>query len=258
MRQIVNNTEISENQFSLDRLINEPLKKLDTSDKDYDKKVLEICHVGKFLMLLNSGYQISDLREQPDFIIKTLDNIIVGLEHEILVDSGHKKIEGSFADIVKTTEELFRERHPETKLLANIYVNTNKKIIKKDKPIHVETLLSIIEDSVFRNRFEKNDLVHNITWHKHSGLNFSCNPGGWCQQSLHSNTVIESIHKKERKRLDYIKNTGIKEQWLLIVIGSLSQSSYEIDSRFDHNLSFNSGFNRIFIMVDFREKLFEL
>lgn len=258
MKQIVNNSEIPENQISLDRLINEPLKNLDKSDKDYDKKVLEICHVGKFLMLLNSGYQISDVREQPDFIIKSIDNLIVGLEHEILVDSIHKKIEGSFSDIVKSTEEIFRERHPETKLLANVYVNTNKKITKRDKPIFIEKLLSIVEDSVFHDRFEENDLVHNISWHKHSGLNFSCNPGAWWQQSLHSDIMAESIHKKERKRLDYIKSTGIEEHWLLIVIGSLSQSSYEIDSRFDENFSFNSGFNRIFIMEDFRARLFEL
>ncbi|MFO8000437.1 MAG: hypothetical protein R6U46_04275 [Marinilabilia sp.] len=258
MRQIVNYLVILENQIRLKKQINEPLKKLDKSDKDYNKKTLEICHVIKFLSLLNSGYQISEVREQPDFIIKTLDNHIAGLEHEILVDSNHKKIEGTFADIVKSAEGIFRERHPKTKLLANIYVNTHKKISKKDKPIHVKTLLSIIEDSVFHNQFSENDLVHNISWHKHSGLNFSCNPGGWCQQSLQHDTVKEYIHKKEIKRLDYIKNTGIEEQWLLIVIGSLNQSSYEIDSRFDKNFSADSGFNRIFLMEDFNARLFEL
>ena len=63
---------------------------------------------------------------------------------------------------------------------------------------------------------------------------------------------------KETKRLSYIRNTGLKEQWLLIVIGSLSQSSYELDSIFDKNFKVESGFTRIFIMEDFKAKLFEI
>lgn len=258
MRQIVNNTEASENHISLDILINKPLKKLDKSDQDYDKKALEICHVGKFLQLLHSEYQISDVREQPDFIIKSVDNLLIGLEHEILVDSVHKKIEGSFADIIKSAEDEFRKRHPETKLLANIYVNTDKNISKRDKPVYIEKLVSIMENYIFHNRLEENDLVESITVGKHSRLGFYCNTGIWSQQSLHSDLVTESIHKKEQKRLDYIRESKTEEQWLLIVIGSAGQSSYEIDSLFDESFTFNSGFNRIFLMEDFSGRLFEL
>ncbi len=258
MRQIVNKSDVSENQISLEGLINEPIKTLDKSDKDSNKKELEICHVGKFLMLLNSGFKIDEIREQPDFIIKSSDNTKIGLEHEVLIDQNHKKVEGSFSDIVKTAEGIFRERYPEIKILANIYVNVNKKISKKDKHHYVETLFSIIEDSVFHKRFEENDLVLNLSWHKHTEINFSCNPGGWWQQSLQKDFVIKSINRKETKRLNYVKNTGLGEQWLLIVIGSLSQSSYEIDSRFEENFTVNSGFNRIFLMEDFNAKLFEI
>ncbi len=258
MRLIENNNQISENQISLERLINDPLKTLTKSDTDYDKKVLEICHTGKFLMLLNSGFQITEVREKPDFIIESSNAIKVGLEHEILVETTHKKVEGSFSDLLKVVENLFRERHPESKLLVTIYVNTKKKISKHEKPILTERLLSMIEDSIFKNRFEENDLVHNIYWHKRSKLNFSCNTGGWGQQSLQTDIVLKSIMNKETKRPSYIRNTGLKEQWLLIVIGSLSQSSYELDSIFDKNFKVESGFTRIFIMEDFKAKLFEI
>ncbi len=258
MRQIENNNHISENQISLEGLIDIPLKTLDKSDKDYDKKKLEICHTGKFLMLLNSGFQITEVREKPDFIIESSNALKVGLEHEILVDTTHKKVEGSFSDLLEVVEDLFRERHADTKLLVNIYVNTKKKISKHEKPKLVVRLLSMIEDSIFNNRFEENDLLLNIFWHKHSGLHFNCNTGAWWQQSLQPIKVLDSINNKETKRLSYIRNTGLKEQWLLIVIGSLSQSSYELDSSFDNNFKVESGFNRIFIMEDFRSRLFEI
>lgn len=257
MRQIIN-VEDSSNQINLDRLINDPLISLDKSDKDYNKKVLEICHVGKFLMLLNSGFQISEIREQPDFVIEKSNHFKVGLEHEILVDPVLKKIEGSFADIVNSVEVIFRERHPETKLLVNIYVNINKKISKKDKPRHIETLLTIVEDYIFQKKLVKNDLVRKIYCHNHSELNFYCNPGGWCQQVLQKEELIKSILQKEEKIVKYISNSELDEQWLLIVIGSLSQSSYEIDSKFEVNLDINSRFNRIFLMEDFNARLFEL
>jgi hypothetical protein len=70
--------------------------------------------------------------------------------------------------------------------------------------------------------------------------------------------LTEFINNKESKRLKYISNTGLNEQWLLIVIGSLSQSSFEIDDNFDDNFSIKSGFDRIFILEDFRGRLFEL
>ncbi|MBE0649429.1 MAG: hypothetical protein IH595_01180 [Bacteroidales bacterium] len=253
MRQILN-----DNQISLGQLINVPLQKLDKSNKDYDKKVLEICHTGKFLMLLTSDFHISEVRERPDFIIESDDGSKIGLEHEILVDPIHKKIEGSFSDLVKTTERLFRERHPETKLLVNISVNTTKKLSKRENPILVERLLSMIEDAISNTQFEENDLVYNISCHKHSKLIFNTNTGAWWQRSLHTDIVAKSIRKKEQKRLSYIKNTGLNEQWLLIVVGSLSHSSYELDSEFDRNFKMETGFSRVFLMEDFNARLFEI
>ena len=258
MKQIEYCKDIPENQISLERLINEPLETIDRSDKDFSKKALEIHHLGKFLMLLNSGYQISEVREQPDFIIKSADNMLIGVEHEVLVDPNHKKVEGSFASMVKAAEERFRERHPETKILVDIRLNIYKKIRKKDMTFHLDALLSILEDKVFHGRFEKNDLVHNISWVNHSGLTFICNFGAWMQQSMQKDTLSKSIYHKESKRLEYIRNSGIEEQWLLIVIGSLNQSSYIIGCEFEENYTVKSGFNRIFLMEDFKGRLFEL
>lgn len=261
MIQIENKNEIAGNKVLLENLINDPIKRLKKEAKDYDKKVLEICHVGKFLMLQGSDYRISQVREQPDFIIESSQGKKVGLEHVRIVDPEYKKIEGSFSDLIKTTESLFRKRHPNTNLLVNIYVNPQKKISKKEKPKLVEQLLLLIQNSIFNSPDKKiveNDLVHDIYFRKHSKLIFNCNTGAWWQQFLEPDIVTEFVHKKELKRQEYIRNTKLNEQWLLLVIGSLDQSSYELDERLSKKFQVDSGFSRVFIMEDFNARLFEV
>lgn len=258
MKQIVSENIISENHKNLERLINEPLRQLNKADNDYDRKVLEICHAAKFLMLLNSGYEISIVREKPDFIIKSDKEKQIGLEHEILIDQLHKKSEGSFSDLVKIIEDRFRIRHPNENILVNIFVNSAYKFKQKDKSKLVERLLLMIENYVYHDIFEENDLIHFLSCSKHSGLSFNSNSGAWWQDYLRDELVINSIEKKEKKRLDYISNTGLKEQWLLIVIGSLGQSSYEVNSDIEYNFKTISGFDKIYLMEDFKAKLYEL
>jgi len=49
-------------------LLNDHLERLDSKKSDYNKKVLELCHIGKFLILSNENYSINEVREEPDFI----------------------------------------------------------------------------------------------------------------------------------------------------------------------------------------------
>jgi hypothetical protein len=257
MKLILNSRTVSENQYALDNMINNTLFMLDRSDKNYLQKKSEIFDVGKFLMLINKGYEIIEVREQPDFIIKSPDKMI-GLEHEICIDSNYKKVEGSFADLVISAETKFRKRYPAINLLVIINVNINKKLIKKEESKNVENLFLIIENFIIHDKLKENDLVHSISIQTHSCLTFKCITGAWWQQKLHKKTLTELINRKESKRLKYIANTGLNEQWLLIVIGSLNQSSFDIDDNFDDNFLIKSGFDRIFVLEYFRARLFEL
>jgi hypothetical protein len=259
MLQIVKRQASPNGANNLDDFIGGFLKELDELDPNTPKKTLEICHVGKFLMLLNANLRIDSIMEKPDFIIKSRNNSFIGLEHEILPDHSQKKIEGSFEDIVKIAENKFKERFPTLKYLVNIRMNTKKKLNKKNKIFNANSIATIVEKYLIHGQFERNDLVHRIYCQEDSNLTFNSLPfGGFIKKSLKPEHLITAILKKERKRLNYIKNTGLNQQWLLIVIGSAAKSSYEILQKFDENLEIKCGFNRIFILEDFNSRLFEL
>lgn len=52
-------------------------------NENSDKEKLEICQVGKFLILLDEDISITRKSESPDFIIQIKDKSI-GLEHETI------------------------------------------------------------------------------------------------------------------------------------------------------------------------------
>lgn len=258
MKEIINIESISENQKSLEDLIKIPLSSLNKSEKTYNQKTLEICHTGKFLMLLNNSLIIEQVNEHPDFIIKNNMNERFGLEHEIMVDSSSKKTEGTLDDLVKSSEKTFKQKHPEKKILANIFVNPSFVFSKKDKSVIITRLVKMIEDYVFKDLFVENELVRRISWMEHSCLHFSCNLGAWWQKSLLKDHLLYSIRRKENNIDRYISTTGLDKQWLLIVIGSLGESSYEVDPKVDYNLELTSRFDKIFLMEDFRAKIYEI
>ena len=51
------------------RLIDNSMKEMEEDSSKNRHKILEICHVGKFLMFFENQYQIEKLSEEPDFII---------------------------------------------------------------------------------------------------------------------------------------------------------------------------------------------
>ena len=71
--------------------------------KGNNKKTTEICHIGKFIMLLNESVSIFRLSESPDCLLNTNQGII-GLEHQIIVNKSLREQEGSFETIIRSVE----------------------------------------------------------------------------------------------------------------------------------------------------------
>jgi len=92
----------------------------------------------------------------------------------------------------------------------------------------------------------------------HTRLDFACNLGAWWQRYLDSETLIEAIKKKEKKIIKYAKNSGTEKQWLLIVIGSVGASSYELNSMYIPNKKIETRFSKIFLLEDFAANLYEV
>ena len=56
MRKIENNKLVPENKKTLGELIDSHLEPLLTDRRKNQQKILEICHVGKFLMFFENGF----------------------------------------------------------------------------------------------------------------------------------------------------------------------------------------------------------
>ena len=78
-----------ENKVSLNdcfgEKINHLVEGLDRFNQSEKQKILELCQVGKFLCTYFPDFNISESREQPDFII-TDGSINIGLEHQSIFD----------------------------------------------------------------------------------------------------------------------------------------------------------------------------
>jgi len=121
MRQLTLNKEYSSVE-NYRRLIDCFIKELEEDSNKNRQKILEICHVGKFLMFFENKLQIEKFLEEPDFIIAN-DNIRIGLEHQILIDIKSKETEGFFANLCELAERELRKDENLPNFLANIYTN---------------------------------------------------------------------------------------------------------------------------------------
>ena len=258
MKQIADRNSIPYKHNNLEDLIRGHLSLLDKSNNNFGKKKLEICHAGSFLVLLNSDLIIDKVGEQPDFILKNSKNEYIGLEHEILVDPFYKRIEGSFGDLIKDVEIVFQRLYPDEKFLLHVFGKYNVDFSKAEKHLIIEKLVSIIEDFVYRNTFEENDFIERLALGKSSRLIFSPNLGLYVQMNLYGDILVKSIEKKNKKLLNYISNSGINRHWLLIVIGSLGHSSFELPSIDNIGFEIQSGFDKIYLLEDYNSNLYEL
>ena len=236
--------------------INQVLGKKEDDDSRFHKLVLETCHLAKFLSRYDCSIDIVTKSENPDFIIRK-DNILVGVEHETIVNQKFKQVEGSLKSLIADVEKEYRRTHPYEKRLLNIYLN-DISYSKNNKTTLIKELLEIVNHYTKSQTIIENDFIQDIIMMDHSRLDFVCNLGGWWQRNLDFSTLLNAIKRKEMKITEYQKRSGCEEQWLLLVIGSLGKSSYEIDSPESLNQPFDTTFNKVFILEDFQANIFEL
>jgi hypothetical protein len=238
-------------------IINCTTNSFDEGWANYDQLVLETCHVAKFLSQLDEGIEMVQKFEKPDFIIRN-QNRKIGLEHETLVHTDSKIKEGSFGDLVNELQKEYSKRHPDQKLMLTIYPQPYLAFRKVDKPGILEKMIQLIENYIKSNQLPENDYLDRLFLMPHSRLSFNCNLGGWWQRYLDINSLNEAIIKKEKKVNEYRLNSGIKEQWLLIVVGGVGESSYVVDSIESIQGCFKAKFDKVFLLEDFQANLYEI
>jgi hypothetical protein len=237
-------------------LLNVHLEQLDSKKSNYNKKVLDLCHIGKFLILLNDNYSIVEVRENPDFIVSN-SFLKIGIEHEIIVDPEYKKQEGSIKQIFQQAEIAFGIKFPGKDFLVNIFTKENFPVFRKNQTSAViEDLNNLIANYLEHGILPENNFIEDIFYMPHDRLDFEPNMGAWVQSTLSEAKLNEAIEKKDKRLQTYIKNTGLNEQWLVMVIGSMGKSSFQMNDKMKTGI--DSGFSRIYLMEDFKAKLSRL
>lgn len=254
MRAIKNQNSISENLETLDSIIGAHIAGLNSNQIKNRKKIIEVCHVGKFLMLLGTGERIEKLSEKPDFIISQNGDLI-GLEHQIIIDQESKEREGFFENLFVIAESELQSGHDLPNFHANCYLKDNVSFRIAEKPQLIQEIKSVVTHFVLKQELLENSLIREMHSMPHTGKSVSPNFGAWWQKEVTRDVLLTAISRKELRLQDYMKNSGEK-QWLLLVIGGLSNSSYELDKEI--NLELETGFNKVFLLEDFRARLFEL
>lgn len=253
MRRVILNNEYSNPDY-LKSLIDDFIVSLKTDKYKNHHKILELCHVAKFLSFFDDKYKIEKLNEGPDFIItSSIDKI--GLEHQILVDERMKEKEGIFENIFKHAEKILNKESVKQNFLADIYVNSSAEIRINGKNQKINEIVELVRSFIKTNTLTKNSIIDEIMIMPHSQISLCPNFGAWYQKDVTPDLLINAISKKEQLIDNYIRKTNLK-QWLLIVIGGLGESSYELENDFDVDIK--SQFDKIYLMEDFHYRLYEI
>jgi len=252
IKVLKNNKSVSENYKLLGELINKHLESL-SNDSKKQQKTLEICHTGKFLMFFDN-LKIDEVSEKPDFILFN-GNLKIGLEHQIVVDTKSKEKEGFYSNIFSLAESELQKDNELPNFLANCYIQpyANFKLIEKEYLI--ETIKAVVKEYILNDSFIENPIIERIYKQPHSKKNICANLGAWWQKEVTLEIIENSIKKKDAKISSY-KEKGITTQWLLLVIGSNGESSFEMNRNL--NIDIETKFDKVFILEDFNNRLYEL
>lgn len=221
------------------------------------KQLIEVCQVGKFVLTFASNTYIISKCESPDFII-SYNGESIGLELESIMNKVPKNF-NSIKNLIYDASDVFKDKYPGINLLVNIYLKDNNFNFKK---VQATELKNSIADCIYdyftlKNNATPPDFIESIDIYPHSKVVFSYNPGAYYVESLSEKNIIDFIKRKEKKVKNYIHNSSLQKQWLLMMIGTIDPNSYDFDDE-PLDLEIESDFDRIFIMADYSCKIIEI
>ncbi|HWA35973.1 MAG TPA: hypothetical protein VG737_17640 [Cyclobacteriaceae bacterium] len=253
MRAISNNKVVGENLNVFKQHIDGFVGKLRANPTKNRQKILEVCHVGKFLTILGYG-SIERLSEHPDFIIN-IDGQSIGLEHHVVLNSSYKEKEGYFQNIFSIAETLIQSDDEIPNFHSNCWLKDDLTFRLNEKSEKIDEIVMVVKHFIVHGTLLPNSVIAEMDRQPHDRKSISPNFGSWWQAQITSEILMSAISKKEQKIPNYIVHSSL-HQWLLLVIGGLDNSSYEVMTDIDFEIV--SRFDKIFLLEDFRGRLFQL
>jgi len=219
------------------------------------KEVLEVCQIGKFVYKVDSEIQIIEKPQPPapDFIIKQKSKII-GLEHSrILTKNANKYLR--IVNLVEYSSKVFQEKYPNLTISAKIeFKNDELEYSQKEKKVYATLIADLVYQMILGEYIEFPDFITDIRILRHSKVTFYYKEKKWQPEPLTLERLKEEIHKKEQKILNYkTSDINILEYWLVLLIGSLSSVSYELNEAVNYKT--DSKFDRVYLMSDFSAEI---
>jgi hypothetical protein len=219
------------------------------------KEILEVCQIGKFVYKIDNEIRITEKPNppRPDFIIEH-ESKLIGLEHTRIFTENAENY-NRIKTILEYSEGIYREMFPEDKVHGIIsivddkleYKQNQKKEIAKEIAKYVNCIKNQIKT-------EKPEYIANVKTTIHSQVSFSYKEKNWQSGYLTKERLEEEIRKKESKLKIYKKDEKeISAYWLVLLIGSLSSASYELNEY--ENYETQSEFDRVYLMADFDAKI---
>jgi len=215
------------------------------------KEELEVCQIGKFVYKIDSEIQIVEKPQPPapDFIIKHKSKLI-GLEHtRILTKNASKYLR--IVNLVEYSSQVFEEKYPNLTVSAGIEFKNDELVYsQKEKKVYATLIADLVYHMNLGEYIEFPDFITDITIQRHSKVTFYYKEENWQPELLTLERLKEEIHKKEQKILNYkTSDINILEFWLVLLIGSLSSVSYELNEAVNYKT--DSKFDRVYLMSDF-------
>ena len=226
------------------------LEKSNYSKIEKKQKQKEIIDVGNFIHFFDSKLVIENaLSESPDILLSKKE-LKIGVElKDLVIRQNEKEKEGILKGLF---DQIKSELKSEEKKLGGIYrielINENLSLKRKVKDEIKKEIIALIKGQKTEQNYIKE--IKKTPMSKISIYKGETTIVG----NLKRETVEQKILSKEKKLINYSKET-IDEIWLLLVIGGIEKSSDY--SYFDLDITktpFKSNFDRIFI-YDFSERI---
>jgi hypothetical protein len=219
------------------------------------KEILEVCQIGKFAHKIDTEIRITDKPKppNPDFTIE-YKNTLIGLEHtQILTDDASRYFK--IKTLLDYAEQIFEKKYPNTNVHATISVLNDELNYKQSKKSELaEKIADMVQWTRLETEFELPEFITCIKTSKHSQVSFSYKEKNWQAEYLTKERLEQEVRKKETKISGYkTSETDLSEYWLVLLIGSLSSVSYELNESLDYSIK--SDFERVYLMADFDAKV---
>jgi hypothetical protein len=246
-------------------VIGDWITKIDSSNlssKDKKKKILELHHLAslfismkeaKFINEVNE-FGIIELSEGPDALV-TFNQETIGLEFTQLISDKGEAI-GRQKGLLRKTESMLTKKYPDLKVLVNICFNERFLWGNADLKEMKDDLCSYIYAESQGIQAIKPAFVESLRIGLHSMLSINLSGAYWVP-TLPLEKIIYEIQTKEDKLSSYRVKYPSIGMWLILTFGGASpESDYRsIDTT---SLNIVSNFDRIFMINDFKKKLYIL